>query len=71
MCGIICPNCGHEMGDLAGFCNQCGTSFPPLTDPAALQEQESHKDINCHPVGHRLQKSEINAKFCSSCGVKL
>ena len=71
MADVTCQSCGHEMGSLASFCNQCGNQLPEITNLDALLEKESYNEMVCHPFGHQFQKSEINAKFCSFCGISL
>ena len=76
---IPCPQCQHEMGDLADYCNQCGVKLPPPAQPVDPAEKtEEHREFSiekdnlgiCGPVGHATQVVVVNAKFCAACGAK-
>ena len=80
MININCPVCGYEMGDLANFCNQCGSQLPPPSEPIDLKEKEElSKKFTlgfCGEIGHKIQKqmnkiSGDDIRFCAICGEKI
>jgi len=61
------------MGDLANFCDQCGSQLPSSSvsiDPAEKQDWlESFG--NCSKRKKLLSEEVDNAKFCPGCGKRL
>jgi hypothetical protein len=83
---LVCSVCKNEMGDLANFCNKCGTKLPPApqsgaTDASAFQKEktvyvkewswEGDSFGVCGTMGHVLQWVVVNAHFCAICGGKI
>lgn len=71
---LTCTTCQHEMGDLASYCNRCGSRLPPPDAPLTPDDQELKAELhreNCSRLGHILQKVTVNAGYCVECGVKI
>ena len=84
----ICSRCQNErMGEMADFCDQCGTKLPPLEldqdelrDKARFQAKSHNTEeflANgfpiCGPFGHLVRLTIIGEKsgFCPACGEKV
>ena len=76
---IVCPECEKEMGNLAKFCNKCGTRLPPPAQSVDPEEgAERHAEFSfegsrfgiCGSAGHIMQAAIANAKYCAVCGAE-
>ena len=71
---ITCPQCKREIGDLANFCDQCGSKLPPPSVPINPEEKQNWLKTfgDCKNRKKLLPRGEVDdAKFCPGCGKKL
>ena len=70
----VCTNekCNHQMGNLANFCNACGSKLIEIEPEVKTEEKQEFIENVCNSgKNHGIQYFRTGKPNCSACGEQI